>query len=91
MSTHAPSLHHPGVDVCRRWFLPPVPTVSSLLLHLAGVLLLLNACNVLPGDYDEAQVAVRERHLDGGGVRAGGGCRFGTLFGGGLAILVRVG
>jgi hypothetical protein len=45
---------------------------------------------VLPRHDNEPEVAVDQLHLDGGGVGAGGGCCFGSLFGGGLAVLVGV-
>lgn len=63
---------------------------SSLLLHLAGKVFLLDARDVLPGHDDESEVAVGQLHLDGGGVGVEGCCRFGSLFGGGLAVLVGV-
>lgn len=63
---------------------------SSLLLHLASEIFLLDARNVFPRNDNQAEVAVGQLHLDGGSICAGGGCCFGSLFGGRLAVLVGV-
>lgn len=64
--------------------------LASFLLHLAGKVFLLDACDVLSGHDNESEVAVGQLHLDGGRVGIGGGRCFGSLFWGGLAVLVGV-
>lgn len=61
-----------------------------ILPQLTDKVLLLDADDVLPGDDDQPEVAVRHVHLDRFGVRAGLlGC-FGKLLGRGLAVFVGV-
>lgn len=88
------SAHAPGIRT-RDWSSPLACSVdradcSSLLLHLAGKVFLLDARDVLARHDDESEVAVGQLHLDGGGIDAEGCCCLGSLFGGGLAVLVGV-